>query len=78
MMKNKIDNGIRYAILSGKILSDCFNNYYDKNILKKYKQKSFKMRFKLYTKILKRKILCNQLLRFIIMKSGIASVKKYN
>lgn len=70
--------GISYAILSGKILSDCFNNYYDKNILKKYKQKSFKMRFKLYTKILKRKILCNQLLRFIIMKSGIASVKKYN
>ncbi len=68
--------GISYAMLSGKILADCFNNKNNK-ILKTYKRKTFFMRIKLLTKIIKRCILCNPLLRFIILKSGIQSIKKY-
>lgn len=69
--------GISYAMLSGKILADCFIKYTNNNILKKYKKKCLSMCLKLYCKILKRKILFNQFLRFIIMKSGIKSIKKY-
>ncbi|MBQ9744946.1 MAG: FAD-binding protein [Clostridia bacterium] len=70
--------GISSALASGKMLSLAFiNSKKSKNILKLYKKYSFKLRIKLYLKTLKRKILCSPFLRFIIMKSGIKSIKKY-
>ena len=70
--------GISYALTSAKLLADAFgtgNN--TKNIFKRYKRSTLPMRLKLFAKIVKRAILCSPILRFIIMKSGIQSIKKY-
>ena len=66
--------GLSSAMLSGKLLALSFEN---KKIQKEYKKKTFKLRLKLYSKIIKRRILCSPILRYIIMKSGISSVNKY-
>ena len=66
--------GISSAFLSGKYLADSFA---DKNILASYKRKTGRLRLKLLFKIPKMKILCSPPLRKLIMKSGIASIKKY-
>ena len=41
---------------------------------KKYKSKTLKIRLKVFTKIIKAKILYNPFLRKIIMKSGISNI----
>ena len=70
--------GISHAILSGKLLASAFldGKQHDK-ILKLYKKRTRKLKLRLYVKMQKRKILCSPFLRYIIMRSGIASVKKY-
>ena len=70
--------GISYAIRSGVLLAECFDEYPKiRSITKKYKLKTLSLRIKLTLKIAKRHILCAPLLRFFIMKSGIGSIKKY-
>ncbi len=70
--------GISSAFLSGKYLADAFASKSDPDkVLKAYKQKTAKLRLKLFFKIPKMKILCSPLLRKIIMKSGICSIEKY-
>lgn len=70
--------GISSAILSGKLLADAFGCGSDTNkIIKLYRRYTLKLRIKLYFKTVKRFILCSPLLRYLIMKSGIRSIKKY-
>ena len=70
--------GISSAILSGKLLADAFEKGYNKGaIIRFYKRFTFKLRMKLYSKTFKRSVLCSQFLRYLIMKSGICSIKKY-
>lgn len=70
--------GISSALLSGKLLADSFiAARSDKDILRAYRKKTFTLRLKLYGKTFKRAVLCSPCLRSCIMKSGIASVKKY-
>ena len=71
--------GLSSAMLSGKLLADAFSKA--KNIHKAqriYKKSAFTLKLKLYFKTFKRMILCSALLRTLIMKSGIARVKKYS
>lgn len=70
--------GISGAILSGKLLADAFEKGYNKgSIIHFYKRFTLKLRMKLYTKTFKRSVLCSPFLRYLIMKSGICSIKKY-
>jgi len=71
--------GISSAILSGKLLADAFARENKKtSIIRFYKRYTFKLRMKLLSKIFKRAVLCSPFLRYIIMKSGIFSIKKYS
>jgi hypothetical protein len=66
-------------MLSGKLLADALSVVESpRNVLKSYRKKCRKLQLKLSTKILKRAVLCSPFLRRLIMKSGIASVEKYN
>lgn len=68
--------GISSAIKSADILSKILNNYSDiKKITKKYKNKTFKLKFKLTLKIIKRWFMYTSVVRNIIMKIGIDSIK---
>ena len=70
--------GISSAILSGKALAESFAGSMNCNsILKSYKKRSLKLRIKLYFKKPKRFVICSPLLRFLVMKSGIQTIKKY-
>lgn len=70
--------GISSAFLSGKHLADAFAFAPDRErILKTYRKKTAGLRLKLFFKIPKMKVLCSPLLRKMIMKSGICSIKKY-
>lgn len=67
--------GISYAMESGYLLAETLN----KNLLSKssvYKRKTFKLKIKLFLKILKRPFMYNKVLRYFVMKSGISSIKK--
>lgn len=64
--------GISSAMISGKLLAEAFCQ---ENVQRTYRKKTLKLRLKLYTKIWKRRILCSPILRFLIMKSGIQSLK---
>ncbi len=67
--------GISYAMESGYILANVLNK--DLNSKSSvYKRKTIKLRFKLFLKILKRPFMYNRFLRYLIMKSGISSIKK--
>lgn len=68
--------GISFALTSAMILSKVFNEN-DNNLNKIYNKKTIKLKLKMLTKIIKAK-LCNKLLRKIIMKSGIQSIKVIN
>ena len=70
--------GISSAMLSGRMLAMAFVQKDPKRIAKAYRKASRRLRFKLYTKTFKRKVLCSPLLRKLIMKSGIQSVKIYS
>ena len=70
--------GISSAIKSGSILANIFNKYNDKNkITRKYKFKTIKLKIKLRLKVIKRWFMYNELVRNIIMKLGISSIKVY-
>lgn len=68
--------GISSALLSGHLLSQVLAKAKtQKRALACYKAKTRKLRFKMWTKIPKMKILTSPALRNLIMKSGIASLK---
>lgn len=69
--------GISGALNSSYILSSVFNER-SKDILKRYKKATRKLRVKYILKILKARILDNKVLRKYIMKSGIQSMKVVN
>ncbi len=70
--------GISSAFLSGKYLADAFaqSGETDK-ILRIYRNKTRKLRLKLFFKIFKMRILFTSFTRRLIMKSGICSIDKY-
>ena len=69
--------GISSAMLSGRMLAKAFDKDSPAGIAKAYRRASKRLRFKLFTKTIKRKILCSPALRYLIMKSGVQSVKIY-
>lgn len=70
--------GISSAILSGKLLAESFlGGENPREILRRYRRKTRRLRVKLWCKIPKMRILCSPLLRSAIMRSGIQSVKRY-
>lgn len=69
--------GISSAMLSGKLLADAFANNSNRDIQKVYRKNTRALRLKLYTKSIKRAILCNPLTRGMIMRSGIQSITPY-
>ena len=70
--------GLSSAMLSGKILADAFaQGRSNEEVQKIYRKNTFPLRIKLFTKSIKRTILCTPLTREIIMKSGIQSIKPY-
>lgn len=69
--------GISSAITSARVLSEAIlNTKNDIAALKHYRAKTRGLRFKLWTKIPKMKILTSPGLRRLIMKSGITAIKK--
>ena len=69
--------GISSAMLSGRMLAQAFDAKTPEQIAKAYRTATKRLRFKLYTKTYKRRVLCSPALRFLIMKSGVQSVKIY-
>ncbi len=70
--------GISSAMLSGRMLARAFMEKQPEKIARAYRKATRKLRFKLYTKTIKRQILCSPALRFAIMKSGVQSVRVYH
>jgi flavin-dependent dehydrogenase len=68
--------GISYAMESAKKLAEIINNNYG-NIGGKYFMSTLGMRIKLLAKIVKMPFLYNKILRRLIMKSGIKTIKKW-
>lgn len=70
--------GISSAMLSGRMLAEAFSSgKTPSEILTRYRRKTLKLRLKLWLKTVKRWVLCSPPLRYMIMKSGIKSIKKY-
>ncbi|MBE6661898.1 MAG: FAD-binding protein [Ruminococcaceae bacterium] len=70
--------GISSALLSARLLAEAFGEASDGDgILRAYRQKTRRLKGKLYAKIQKRRVLCSPFLRGLIMKSGLQSMKKY-
>lgn len=68
--------GISSAVKSADILANIFNKYDNLNIItRKYKYKSLKLKIKLYLKIFKRWFMYTSIIRNIIMKLNISSIK---
>lgn len=71
--------GISSAMLSARLLAEAFESGRDgAEILRGYRKNTRKLRFKLYTKMQKRRVLCSPFLRSIVMKSGVRSMEKYD
>ena len=66
--------GISYSMESAKILAQIINGGLN-GIGRKYFQKTSKIRFKLHLKIFKMPFMYNKLLRLLVMKSGINTIK---
>ncbi len=69
--------GISSAMLSGRMLAKAFDPQSPSKTARAYRLATRRLRFKLYGKTFKRKILCSPALRKVIMKSGVQSVKIY-
>ncbi len=69
--------GISYALCSGRLLAQAFARGEGRGVLRAYRRSSLGMRLKLCTKIFKRAVLCTPWLRFLIMRSGIQSIKPF-
>jgi len=67
--------GISYSMESAKILANIINNNCN-NIARKYYISSLSIRIKLFIKIIKKLFIYNKILRVIIMKSGIKTIRK--
>ena len=68
--------GISYSMESGKILAKIINRDFE-NIGYKYFMKTLRIRIKLVYKIFKMPFMYNSILRKLIMKSGIKTIKKH-
>jgi flavin-dependent dehydrogenase len=68
-------DGISYALDSAEILSKILNNGAP-NPNKRYYQKTIQLRLKLYSKIIKAKILTTPLCRKLLMKSKVQHIKR--
>ncbi|MBR5871946.1 MAG: FAD-binding protein [Clostridia bacterium] len=67
--------GISSAMLGGMHLADAFSaGMSHDNILRRYRKNTFSLRLKLWTKTVKRRVLCSPILRYWIMKSGVQSI----
>lgn len=66
--------GISYAITSGRILAEAFKNGKG-NVEEKYFSMTRKIRIKLAIKMIKRWFMYTPAVRFLVMKSGIESIK---
>ena len=69
--------GISSALLSGRMLAKAFCKGEPARIARAYRKASRRLRCKLYGKTFKRRVLCSPALRWLIMKSGVQSVKIY-
>ena len=70
--------GLSSAMLSGKQLADAFaEEENNEKRQRKYRKSTRELRLKLRLKFAKRAILCSPLMRKLIMKSGIQSIKPY-
>ncbi len=69
--------GISSAMLSGRMLAKAFTKQAPAQISRAYRAATRSLRCKLYSKTFKRRVLCSPMLRYIIMKSGVQSVKIY-
>ena len=69
--------GISSAMLSGRMLAEAFAEHAPARVARSYRSSSRRLRFKLYCKTFKRRVLCSPALRLLIMKSGVQSVKVY-
>lgn len=70
--------GISYALYSGEALADAFNKmpaYSTSGILRYYCKRTNKLVSKIKFRCIKRPFMYNRLLRALVMKSGIASIK---
>lgn len=70
--------GLSSAMFSGKMLADAFAKGEDYDSIQRiYRKTTRALRVKLWTKSVKRAILCSPFFRKIIMKSGIQSIRPY-
>ncbi len=70
--------GISSALLSGRMLAQAFaKNDSLLHVPRTYRSATRSLRCKLYGKTFKRRVLCSPVLRRLIMKSGVQSVKVY-
>ena len=71
--------GISSAMLSARLLAEAFasSGHDGVQILRRYRKNTRGLRFKLYAKMQKRRVLCSPFLRLLIMKSGVKSMEKY-
>lgn len=70
--------GISYALFSGEMLADAFNRYSAEKvetIHRYYKRKTRKLKAKVAMRCIKRPFMYNKLLRKLVMKSGLTSIK---
>ena len=65
--------GISFALASGEALAKAFSE--EKDILKKYKKGTRTLRLKTWLKCVKRPFMYHPLLRNLVMKSGITTIK---
>lgn len=69
--------GISSAMLCGQYLAEAFAHGTSKeDILRRYQHLTRALRLKLWTKTVKRAVLCSPILRYCIMKSGIQSITR--
>jgi 2-polyprenyl-6-methoxyphenol hydroxylase-like FAD-dependent oxidoreductase len=68
--------GISYALLSAEALADSFNRRRKADaVLRSYKRRSLRLVWKVWIKCLKRPFMYNQILRRLVMKSGLTAIK---
>ena len=70
--------GISYALFSGEMLADAFNRYSAEKIStihRYYNRKTQKLKAKVAMRCIKRPFMYNKLLRKLVMKSGLTSIK---
>ena len=70
--------GISYALFSGEMLADAFNRYTSpktSGIHRYYNRKTQKLKAKVAMRCIKRPFMYNKLLRKLVMKSGLTSIK---